>query len=66
MKGYGTAHEIALYVNRPVKTIRTWGHQNLIPTLKIGQNGVTLYHAATARRLAEERPRRHRRRSAQP
>lgn len=56
MKGYGTVHEVALYVGRPVKTIRNWGIRNEIPTLKVGT--VTLYHAASARRLAETRRRR--------
>jgi hypothetical protein len=56
MKGYGTLHEVALYVGRPVTTIRNWARANDIPTLRVGN--VTLYHAASARRLAETRQRR--------
>lgn len=56
MKGYGTLHEVALYVGRPVTTIRNWGRLNQIPILRVGK--VTLYHAASARRLAETRQRR--------
>jgi hypothetical protein len=53
VKGYGTLHEIALYVGRPVTTIRNWGRRHEIPTLRVGN--VLLYHAASARRLAETR-----------
>lgn len=56
MTGYGTLHQVALYVGRPVTTVRNWGRAGLIPTLRVGDQ--TLYHAATARRLAETRQRR--------
>lgn len=56
MNGYGTLHEVALYVGRPVTTVRNWARQGLIPTLTVGRK--VLYHAATTRRLAQERQRR--------
>lgn len=56
VRGYGTLHQVALYVGRPVTTIRNWGRRNLIPTLRVGNE--TLYHAASARRLAETRGKR--------
>jgi len=64
MNGYGTLHEIALYVGRPVKTVRNWAIRGEIPTLQIGIKGPRLYHAATARRLAETREDRSHRRQA--
>lgn len=56
MKGYGTLHEIALYVGRPVTTIRNWGRLGHIATLRVGNT--TLYHAASARKYAATRQRR--------
>lgn len=63
MKGYGTLHEVALYTGRPVTTIRNWARRHEIPTLQVG--GQLLYHAATARRLADSRQRRGSRRTNQ-
>lgn len=56
MNGYGTLHQIALYTGRPVTTIRNWARAGHIPTLQIGT--ARLYHAPTARRLADTRQRR--------
>lgn len=54
MIGWAPPHIIALYVGRPVKTIRTWAYRGDIPTACDPQ-GHIIIHAATARLYSETR-----------
>lgn len=55
MIGWGTPAEVALYVGRPVKTIRNWAARGEIPSACV--DGRIVVHAATARQYAATRRR---------
>ena len=60
MSGWATPEHVALYVGRPVKTIRNWATLGLIPSACDPQTGRIVVHAASARRHAETRQTRRR------
>lgn len=54
MSGWGTPEQVALYVGRPARTIRTWAQRGQIPSACDVSSKRLLVHAASARRRAEE------------
>ena len=53
MIGWGTPPEIALYVGRPLNTVRKWAATGTIPTAcRVGDHAL-LVHAESARRHSE-------------
>lgn len=60
MKGWGTPPEIALYVSRPLKTVRNWATATVIPVACRISDRALVIHAESARRHSEQRKRRNR------
>jgi hypothetical protein len=58
--GWATPEQVAAYVHRPVRTIRNWAAQGLIPSACDAETGRLIVHAASARQHAETRPMRNR------
>lgn len=55
MIGWGTPHQIALYVGRPVRTIRTWMQRGKVDVACDLETKQQVVNAASARRHAESR-----------
>ncbi len=55
MKGWGTPPEIALYVGRPLKTVRNWASLGHIPVACRRRDKALVIHAESARRHSEQR-----------
>lgn len=53
MNGWGTPPQIALYVGRPVKTVRNWATNGTVPTACRLDDKALVVHAESARRHAE-------------
>jgi hypothetical protein len=51
--GWAPPHVVALYVGRPVKTIRNWADRGEIPSACF--DGRIVVHAGSARQYAETR-----------
>lgn len=55
MTGWGTPPEIALYIGRPLKTVRNWGAAGIVPIACRLTDGALVIHAESARRHSEAR-----------
>lgn len=55
MTGWGTPAEVAIYVGRPVRTIRNWAASGVIPSACDPETGALIVHAGATRRHAEQR-----------
>lgn len=60
MKGWGTPPEVALYVGRPLKTVRNWGSTGVVPVACRLSDHALVIHAESARRHSETRALRNR------
>lgn len=60
MIGWGTPAEVALYVARPVRTIRNWARDGLIPSACDPATRTLMVHAGEARKVADRRATRRR------
>lgn len=52
MTGWGTPEQVALYVGRPARTIRTWAQRTQIPSACDLHTRRLVVHAASARQRA--------------
>lgn len=64
MTGWGTMTEVALYVGRPLRTVRNWAARGQIPAACRASDGMLIVHAASARQLSESKTTRPRRLAA--
>lgn len=55
MNGWGTPPEVALYIGRPLKTVRNWGSSMAVPTACRLSDKALVIHAESARRHSDER-----------
>jgi hypothetical protein len=53
MKGWGTPEQIAIYVGRPARTIRTWAQRGTVPAACDVQTRRLVVHAAATRKHAD-------------
>ena len=58
MIGWGTPPQIALYVDRPLNTVRKWAMTNAVPTACRLSDHVLVLHAPSAQQRANESTRR--------
>lgn len=60
MSGWGTPPEIALYIGRPLKTVRNWGAAGVVPIACRLADRALVIHAESARRHSDTRATRRR------
>lgn len=61
MSGWGTPREIALYVGRPIRTVRNWATAGHVPAACDIRTRRLVVHAAQTRLYAEQTGTRRRR-----